>query len=77
MVLVFCFLDIAFGLSAQSDLTLCFIPDFFAYDGLMVILDIKAVDLAMIDAFLFTKVILAVGLLQLGISFIFLVLEDA
>jgi hypothetical protein len=77
LILIFCFPDIAFGLSTQSDLSLRFIPDFFAYDGRMVILDIKAVDLAMIDALLFAEVILAVSLLQLGISFVLLILEDA
>lgn len=43
----------------------------------MVVLDVEAIDFTMVPAFLFAKVILAVGLLQFGVSPIFFVLQDA
>ncbi len=76
LILIFGFLYIAFGLSAQNNQSLCFIPDFSAYDWRMVILDIEAFDLAVIDALLFAEMVLAVGLLQLGIALVFFVFED-
>lgn len=42
----------------------------------MIILDVEAFDLAMIDALLFAEMILAVSLLQFGIPFVFFVFED-
>lgn len=75
-VLIFPFPYIAFGLSAQSNLYLRFLPYFFAYDGRMMILNIIAVDFAMIDALLFAEAIFAVGLLQLGITLVLFVFED-
>ena len=43
----------------------------------MVILDVIAINLAVIPAFLFAEVILTVGFLQFGISPVFLILKDA
>ena len=42
----------------------------------MVILDIIAVDFAMIGTLLFAEMILAVGFLQFGVPFVFFVFED-
>ena len=43
----------------------------------MVILDVIAINLAVIPAFLFAEVILTVGFLQFSVSPVFLILEDA
>ena len=43
----------------------------------MVVLNVEAFYFTMVPTFLFAKVILAVGLLQFGVSPIFLVLQDA
>ena len=77
LIFVFGFFAVSFGLGPQSYLSLCFLPDFAGDDGLMAILKIKAVDFAMIDALLFAEMVLAESFLQLGIPFVFLVLEDA
>ena len=77
LIFVFCFGAIAFGFAPEHHLPLRFLPDFAGDDGLMAFLKIKAVDFATIDAFLFAEMVLAESFLQFGITFVFLIFEDA
>ena len=74
LIFVFGFFVVAFGFAPERYLSLRFFPDLAGDDGLMTILQIKAVDFAAIDALLFTEMVLAEGFLQFGIAFVFLVL---